>query len=128
MSTWFEVARDAWNAANEMVETRFRSCLSRAYYAVYSKVTHDLAAAPNIRFPPGRDGPNHPGESGTAGIRRLIETSLPAVSQERRDRLSELVGALYTLRISADYRPFDEIDARDAREAVSMMETVFNAF
>ena len=128
MTTWHEVARDSRKAANEMVETRFRSCLSRAYYAVYSKVTHDLAAASNVTFPPGREGPNHPGESGTGGIRRLIETSMPAMSQERRVKLSELVGELYTLRLYADYRPSIEIDAPDAREAISLMNTVFDAF
>ncbi len=111
-----------------MVETRFRSCLSRAYYAAYSKVTHELAAAPNVTFPQGREGPNHPGELGTGGIRRLIETSMSAMSQERRVKLSELVGALYVLRIAADYQPSSEIDAREAREAISMMKTVFDAF
>src|SRR5438045_1609144 len=105
MTTWHEVARDSRNAANELVKTRFRSCLSRASYAVYSKVTHDLSAAPNVTFPPGREGPHHPGETGTGGIRRLIETSMPGMSQERRVKLSELVGELYTLRLYADYRP-----------------------
>ena len=128
MTTWHEVARDSRKAANEMVETRFRSCLSRAYYAAYSKVTHDLAAAPSVTFPQGREGPNHPGELDTGGIRRLIETSMPAMSQERRVKLSERVGSLYTLRLYADYRPSIEIDAREAREAISMMNTVFDAF
>lgn len=128
MWTWHEVARDSRKAANEMVETRFRSCLSRAYYAVYSKVTHELAGAPNVTFRLGREGPDHPGETNTGGIRRLIETSMPGMSQERRVKLSELVGALYTLRLYADYRPSIEIEAADAREAISMMNTVFDAF
>ncbi|MGF1633632.1 MAG: hypothetical protein ACFCVE_07255 [Phycisphaerae bacterium] len=128
MTTWHEIARDSRKAANEMVETRFRSCLSRSYYAVYSKVTHDLAAAPGATFPLGREGPNHPGASGSGGIRRLIETSMPGMSQERRVKLSELVGELYTLRLYADYRPSIDIDAPDAREAISIMNTVFDAF
>lgn len=128
MAEWYELASDSRKAANEMVETRFRSCLSRAYYAAYSKVTNGLAAAPGVMFPQGREGPNHPGELGTGGIRRLIETSMPGMSQERRVKLSELVGSLYTLRLYADYRPSIDIDARDAREAISMMNTVFDAF
>ena len=128
MTTWHEVSRDARQAANELVESRFRSCLSRAYYAVYSKVTHELAAAPNIAFRKDREGPDHPGETGTGGIRRLIETSMPGMSQQRRHKLSERVGALYTLRLYADYRPSIGIDARDAREAITMMNKVFDAF
>jgi hypothetical protein len=46
----------------------------------------------------------------------------------KRRKLSELIGSLYTLRLYADYRPSIEIDAADAREAVSMMNTVFDAF
>lgn len=128
MSTWHEVAQDSRKAANEMVDKRFRSCLSRAYYAVYSKVTHDLSAAESVMFPQGREGPNHPGELGTGGIRRLIESSMPGLSPLQRIKLSELVGSLYTLRLYADYRPSVEIGAADAREAVSMMNTVFDAF
>ena len=52
---------------------------------------------------------------------------MPGMSQERRIKLSELVGALYTLRLYADYRPSIEIEAADAREAISMMNTVFDA-
>ena len=45
MTTWHDMASESRKAANEMVKTRFRPCLSRAYYAAYSKVTHDLIAA-----------------------------------------------------------------------------------
>ena len=128
MTTWHEISRDARKAANELVEARFRSCLSRAYYAAFSKVTHELNAAPNVTFRPGRKGPDHPGESGTGGVRRLIETSMPGLSQDRRDKLSEIVGALYTLRLYADYLPSIAIEARDTREAITMMNKVFDAF
>src|SRR2546423_13782589 len=122
--SWFDLASDARGAANRVVDGNHPSCVNWAYYAAYSKVTFALAVAPNVTFPQGREGPNHPGELGTGGIRRLIETSMPAMSQERRVKLSELVGSLYTLRLYADYRPSIEIDARDAREAISMMNTV----
>jgi hypothetical protein len=126
--SWFDLASDSRRAANRLVSENYRSCLNRAYYAVYSKVTFALAAAPGVTFPAGREGPNHPGELGTGGIRRLIETSMPGMERSRRVWLSELVGRLYTLRIDADYKPSVAVDAGDAREAVSIMKDVFDAF
>ena len=69
-----------------------------------------------------------PGEPGRSGIRRLIETSMPNMRQQERVKLSELVGRLYTLRIDADYKPSVEVEGRDAREAISLMNTVFYSF
>jgi uncharacterized protein (UPF0332 family) len=126
---WLDLANDARRSANRLLtDDRFRSCLSRAYYAAYSKVTHVLAATPGVTFPNNREGPNHPGELGTGGIRRLIESSMPGMVQERRAKLSELVGRLYTLRVDADYKPSATVEARDARAAISIMNTVFDSF
>ena len=58
----------------------------------------------------------------------MIETSMPGMDQPRRVKLSELIGRLYTLRVFADYRPSVQVEARDAREAVSIMNTVFDSF
>jgi len=75
---WLELARDARKSANELMELdRFRSSISRAYYAAYSKVTHELVVTAGLTMPPDREGPNHPGKTGRAGIRRLVETSMP---------------------------------------------------
>jgi hypothetical protein len=126
--TWLELAGDARKGANRLVGANFRSCASRAYYAAYSKVAHELVVTAGLTMPKGREGPNHPGETGTGGIRRLIETSMPNMQQDKRVKLSELVGRLYTLRIDADYRPSVEVEGRDAREAISIMNTVFDAF
>ncbi|HWE02606.1 MAG TPA: hypothetical protein VG326_09375 [Tepidisphaeraceae bacterium] len=126
---WLDLARDARRSANYLlVEDCFRSCLSRAYYAADSKVTHVLAETPGVTFPNYRAGPSHPGELGTGGIRRLIESSMPNMQQDRRVKLSELVGRLYTLRIDADYKPSASVTARDARAAVSIMNTIFVSF
>jgi hypothetical protein len=62
------------------------------------------------------------------GIRRLIETHMLGLDEPRRLKLSELIGRLYTLRLVADYRPSMDVDGRDAREAVSIMNTVFDSF
>jgi hypothetical protein len=91
-------------------------------------VTYVLSGASGVTFSGNREGPNHPGETGTGGIRRLIETTIPDMDQPRRLKLSELIGRLYTLRIFADYMPSVEVDGRDAREAISIMNTVFDWF
>lgn len=126
---WLDLARDARRSASRLLtDDHFRSCMSRAYYAAYSKITHALTGTPGVTFPASREGPSHPGELGTGGIRRLIETCMPNMHQHRRVKLSELVGRLYTLRIDADYKPSAAVEARDARAAVSIMNTVFDSF
>lgn len=125
--TWLELAREARNSANLLLtQERFRSCASRAYYAAYSKVAHELVATAALTMPTGREGPHHTGKKGA--IRPMIETSMPGMDQPKRLRLSELVGRLYTLRIDADYRPSVDLDGRDAREAIAMMKKVFESF
>lgn len=122
---WLDLARGARKATAVLVQEHYRSAVARAYYAAYSKVTHELLAA-GLTMPAGRDGPNHTG--GRGAIRPMIETSMPNMAPEKRVKLSELIGRLYTLRIDADYRPSTEVDAREAREAVSLMNTVFDSF
>ena len=78
------------------------------------KVTFDLSIIPGVLFPTGDEGPRHPGRTGTGGIRRLIETHMTGLARPKREKLSELVGRLYTLRCVADYRPSIDVDARDA--------------
>jgi uncharacterized protein (UPF0332 family) len=126
--TWFELARDARKAASRLAQENFRSCLNRAYYAAFSRVTHELNRVSAVNFPRGREGPSHPGESGTGGIHKLIVTSMPDMEMDARIKLSELVGRLYTLRIYADYMPSVNVEGRDAREAISIMNTVFDSF
>ncbi len=58
----------------------------------------------------------------------MIETNMTNLDQTKRVRLSELVGRLYTLRCVADYHPSIDVDGRDAREAISIMKTVFESF
>lgn len=132
MDTWYDVATDSRKAANELVRTRYRSCLSRAYYAAYAKVTH-LLVQKGVPMPHAREGPPHRGHLPTGqaqhkGIRQLIVEKLTELDVAKRRALSELIGELYTLRLYADYRPAQQIDAPEAREAVSMMNTVFENF
>lgn len=120
---WLDGARDARKSASTLlVEDHFRSAVARAYYAAYSKVTHELATVAGLPMPPGREGPTH------SRIRSVIETSMPNMDQAKRDKLSEMLGRLYTLRIEADYRPSSPVGAPEARAAISLMTTVFEAF
>lgn len=120
--SWLDLARDARKAAHVLVSDHFRSCVARAYYAAYSKVVHELAVTAGLPMPIGREGPSH------KRIRRLILTSMPNMAQVKREKLSELVGRLYTLRIDADYKPSIEVEDAEAREAISIMKTIFEAF
>ena len=55
--TWLELAREARKAARRlMTEDNFRSCASRAYYAAYSKITHELVATAGLTMPKDREG------------------------------------------------------------------------
>lgn len=121
--TWLEVARGARKAAHVLVqEGNHRSAAARAYYAAYSKVAHELVVAAKLPAPPDRDGFGH------LRTRRVIQTSMPNMAQDKREKLSEQVGRLYTLRIDADYKPSVLVEGREAREAVSLMKTIFEAF
>jgi uncharacterized protein (UPF0332 family) len=125
--TWLELARDARKAASRLVtEENFRSCVSRAYYAAYSKVTHELTVTAGLTMPADREGPGH--GTGRGSIRPMIETSMPNMEGQKRVKLSELIGRLYTLRIDADYKPSVQVEGGDAREALSIMKTVFESF
>jgi uncharacterized protein (UPF0332 family) len=121
--SWLEVARDARRAASRLLtESHFRSAVARAYYAGYSKVTHELVSVGGLPMPPGREGPNH------IRVRRLIETSMPNMAQAKRDKLSEMLGRLYALRIEADYRPSSTVGITETRAAISLMTTIFDSF
>ena len=120
--TWQELANDARKAAHRLVSDYNRSCAARAYYAAYSKVTHELVATAGLPLPPDREGFGH------RRTRAVIETSMPNMSVEKRRKLSELVGRLYTLRIDADYKPSMVLEDREAREAISIMKTIFESF
>jgi len=109
-----------------MTENNFRSCVSRCYYAAYSKVTHELVTTAGLTMPQGREGPHHTG--GRGAIRQMIATSMPNMQADKRVKLSELIGRLYTLRLIADYKPSVEIESHDARAAISIMTTVFESF
>ncbi|MCA9450171.1 MAG: HEPN domain-containing protein, partial [Candidatus Omnitrophica bacterium] len=57
--TWLDLARDSRQAANVMVQHgRYRSAISRSYYAVYSRVTYELISS-GVKMPASKEGPTH---------------------------------------------------------------------
>lgn len=122
METWQELARECRKSANLLVtERNHRSAVSRAYYAVYSRVTMDLCRA-GVAMPAHREGPSH------TRIRALIEHRMTHLTIERRLALSRIVGRLYTMRIAADYLPSSHIGDDESREAATLVRKVFENF
>lgn len=123
MATWLEIARENRKAATTLSFDQIspRSVISRAYYAVFAYVTHELLLV-NVEIPASREAPSHQRLQSLV-INRLSQFRLP-----KRRSLAILVGSLYDLRIAADYMPSVEIDAREARHAVSIMNKVFEVF
>lgn len=121
--TWLDVARDARRAAYELAASgRNRSATARAYYAAYSRVTHFLVTVAGLPCPIDREGFGH------RRTREVIQTSMPGMKQAKREKLSDLIGRLYTLRVDADYKPSILVEGREAREAISLMNTIFDSF
>ena len=121
--SWLELSADFRRAASVLaLDGGHRSAVSRAYYAAYAKVAHDLVVIAGLPMAGGREGPGH------AGLRRIIESSMPNMNEDRRRKLSEMIGRLYTQRIDADYHPSVLVDAYEARRAITLMNKIFNVF
>ena len=121
--TWLDLARDNRNSANELIQKdHFRSSATRAYFAVYSKISYEIERS-GLSLPAGLEGPSH------SKLRPTIEKNLTHLGKEnKRVALSQIVGRLYDLRVYADYRPSITFRGHEAREALSLMKKAFEAF
>ncbi len=123
MSTWRDLAKDNRTAAYELeTSKRHRSSVSRAYYAVYSRVTEELVRI-GLSMPAGMHNPQH------QALPNLIGFNLSTISAPRRWRLSGIVRRLFRLRVIADYVPETEVASSEntialgpMREALSCLE------
>ena len=119
MTTWRNMAISSRTAAYELFEAdRWRSVASRAYYAVYSEVTHALLQA-GVVMPTARGNPAH------AALPLLIGNNLISLSLAVRWRLAGLVSDLYTFRIIGDYGPQVTFEEADAIMCLSMLKKAF---
>lgn len=120
MTSWRDIATQNRSAAIELFALRrWRGCVNRAYFAVYSEVTHALLAVP-VTMPAGRQAPNH------LTLPNLVNYNLMGLGGRNRWRLSGLVKKLYDLRCVADYRRLPAVAEADSRVALSLMEKAFN--
>lgn len=117
--TWKELARENRTTACELFEAnRWRSAASRAYYAIYARVTDVLLSA-GATMPSGRSNPKH------KTLPELVGNNLSAISLSKRWRLAGLIKQLYDFRIIADYRPAVTLDGDDARICFAVMNQAF---
>ena len=119
MNGWEDMARENRTTAAELsAGHRWRSAVSRAYYAIYAEVTGMLTHV-GVSMPAGRGNPSH------KRLWRIIADHLTAVPPAERWRLAGLVDMLYKLRIIADYKPDTEIDQDEAKIALGLMVQAF---
>ena len=97
MSTWVEISLDSFGAANVLFgAARWRSCISRYYYAAFSAVSDALNKNGYVRI--GHETPRH------REITRLIDQHLTSFYPKQRRSLKAAIRRMYDARIVADYR------------------------
>ena len=119
MATWADLAKDNRLAAYELKEAhRWRACVSRAYYAIFSEATGALIGQ-GVAMPKAQNNPSH------ARLPTLVGHHLRRVKHALRWRLAGVVGKLYKLRLAADYQPQVAMAEAEARQAIGLMEQAF---
>jgi uncharacterized protein (UPF0332 family) len=116
---WRVVAMECYGAAGELkLADRWRSAVSRAYYAAYSRVSASLRES-GLAMSADRDGPSH------ATLPGLVENNLTIMRVQDRPGVSSRLRTLYALRLTADYFPSVPVGESDAQQALHLMAEVF---
>jgi len=111
MATWAEMSRDSLGAAKSLLgESRFRSSVSRAYYAAYTAIAGVLVER-GVRFARGWNNPQH------ELLPRYVSNS-DAFEPATRQQLNRAIRRLRLRREDADYRPRNPVDRAIALECV----------
>lgn len=99
MVTWQEIGTDSFRAGHEALDgKRYRSSVSRFYYAAFSLLTYELARNGVVfRHGRGRQTLSH------VEMTELITLNLTQFSEARRSAIALLAVRLYRLRLEADY-------------------------
>lgn len=119
MAGWQDMADESYAADSTLVgQRRWRSAISRAYYAAFALVADSLGRN-GVTMPRDWEGPSH------AKVAALICEKLTSL-RDARWRVFHWVKALYALRLDADYRPSLAIGNAHARRAVALMAEVFH--
>ena len=99
MATWQDISVDSRRAAQDLLDGgRWRSSISRSYYAAYAAVTAELVAR-NVTFPNGRRNPEH------RALPTYIDHNLTSLPAWARRQLSHSIRRLRAERVDADYMP-----------------------
>lgn len=113
MATWRDIATENEEAAKELLRAgRFRSAVSRAYYAAYAIVTGKLVEAGAVPKT-GESNPSH------KALPLMVEGNLPGLSAWERRDLKSTTRRLYSTRIDADYRSTTDVDRGTAVQSLS---------
>ena len=113
MADWSDLARDSLQAANEWLSTsRYRSCVSRAYYAAYAAVTSELTCVKGIAETFYYES-NNPSHSQVIGL--LDQLKQRGYSDPQIRHLKQAVRVLRRRREEAVYAPHYALDRNAAR-------------
>lgn len=97
MATWQEIGTENFQAGRELLDKRrYRSSVSRFYYAAFSLLTHELNIA-GVNFGDDQETPNH------KGLPKLVRLHLPLSIKQKTESVA-IIRRLYSARISADYQ------------------------
>lgn len=104
MASWRDIATENEEAAKELLRTgRFRSAVSRAYYAAYASVTGRLVESGAVPKS-GVANPSH------KALPLMVEGNLPGLAAWQRRDLKAATRRLYEMRLDADYRSQVDVD------------------
>ena len=113
MVTWAEIGLDNLVAGRELYRSgRYRSSVSRFYYAAFHVVTDALEGKFDTET--GQETPNH------KGLPKAIRLNLTQLTPPQRAEVGSLMNRLYAARIDADYRrrTADKTTALESLQAV----------
>jgi len=117
MASWLDLAQDNLAAAQELLDTgRFRSSVSRSYYAAYCAAAHLLRG--KVSYPRGRGNPAH------EVIPSYLESNLGRLSRTSRQQVRTDYSVLYKARVDADYRPWLSCDRDIALRAKKLCDGI----
>ena len=116
MATWQEIGIDNFRAGRELLDAkRYRSSVSRFYYAAFSVLTHELSIA-GADFGEDQETPSH------KGLPKLLKLHLRLPVKQKAEAIA-ITRRLYAARINADYQRWttDENVTQDAmRDAAKL--------
>jgi uncharacterized protein (UPF0332 family) len=112
MTTWRDIATENEEAAKDLLRARrYRSAVSRAYYAAYAMITGRLTTSGAVGA--GDRNPSH------KTLPLMVEGNLGGLSDWQRRDLKATTRRLYDMRPDADYRATTHVGKRTAVQSLS---------